>query len=154
MLHILIVEDDNSHAMLIKAAFESCQEHCHVDRVREGHEALAYLRREGQFSNRPLPDVILLDLKLPGMSGHDLLRIFKSDPEFTVIPVVILTSSVAESDRRESYRLHANSYIAKPTQFSEFRTMARSFASYWGRWNDLVPPSNQASLCAERVGFA
>ncbi|MEX0611962.1 MAG: response regulator, partial [Pirellulales bacterium] len=85
--------------------------------------------------NRPRPDLILLDLKLPRMDGHQVLRTLKGDDRFKMIPVVILTTSESETDVCEAYRLHANSYLVKPVDFARFRQMIGAVTSYWGVWN-------------------
>ena len=97
--------------------------------------AAGYVRRQGEFQNRPRPDLILLDLKLPRMHGHEVLRTLKADDDLKMIPVVVLTTSDAEQDRRKAYGLHANGYLVKPTDFGQFRQMIGAVTSYWGVWN-------------------
>lgn len=135
MAHVLLVEDDDAHAMIVQAAFEEDVRAGTLDRVSSGEEAVAYIQREGRYESRPDPDLILLDLKLRTMSGLDLLRLLKGHARHKSIPVVILTSSDDPRDRMLAYSLHANSYLAKPTDFDEFCRMMREVKSYWAMWN-------------------
>ncbi len=114
-----------------------------VDRVADGEQALAYLRREGSFREAPRPDIILLDLKLPGIDGHEVLAVLKKDPSLCCIPVVVLTTSAAEADRARAYYNHANSYLTKPVDFEKFNQMVQDLKLYWCVWNQppVVPPA-------------
>ena len=94
-------------------------------------EALQFLRREGVHRKAPRPHLILLDLRLPKMSGFDVLRDIKQDPAFLNIPVVVQTSSEAVTDIQRAYALHANSYITKPTNFDELARALRVLAEFW-----------------------
>ncbi|MEX2308578.1 MAG: response regulator [Pirellulales bacterium] len=134
-IHLLLVEDEDAHAMLVERSLLGSGEPATMDRVHDGVEAVAYVRRQGEFQNRPRPDLILLDLKLPRMDGHQVLRTLKGDDRFKMIPVVILTTSESETDVCEAYRLHANSYLVKPVDFARFRQMIGAVTSYWGVWN-------------------
>src|SRR5690606_24500907 len=96
---------------------------------------LDYVRRQGRFADVRRPDVILLDLKLPKVNGHEVLAAIKDDPDLCSIPVVVLTTSSAETDRLKAYRHHANSYLVKPINFSRFRQMVSDLSLYWGVWN-------------------
>src|SRR3972149_8260100 len=120
-VHLLLVEDEDAHAMIVERSFSGSGERATMDRVHGGVEAVAYVRRQGEFQNRPRPDLILLDLKLPRMDGHQVLRTLKGDDRFKMIPVVMLTTSDAETDVCEAYRLPANSYLVKPVDFARFR---------------------------------
>ena len=132
---MLLVEDDDAHAMIAEKGFRRAKLHGTIDRVYDGVEAVAYVRQEGRFRNQPRPNVILLDLNLPQMDGHEVLRILKADDELRMIPVVVLTTSDAEQDRRKAYGLHANGYLVKPINFGNFRQMISAFTLYWGVWN-------------------
>jgi len=142
-LHILLVEDDDVHATIVQRGFRSTGNDGTIDRVADGVDAVAYVRRQGAYQDRPQPDMILLDLKLPRMDGHDVLRTLKNDAQWKWIPVVILTTSDAPKDVLEAYRCHANSYLIKPVSFTEFKQMIGALASYWGQWNrpPLIPDS-------------
>ena len=131
----LLVEDDDSHAMITMRTLRDHQLPKKVDRVVDGMEAMAYLRREGEYADRPRPDIILLDLKLPRLDGHEVLARVKEDPELRCIPIVILTTSDAEADRVKAYEHYANSYLVKPIGYDRFRQMADDLSDYWCIWN-------------------
>jgi chemotaxis family two-component system response regulator Rcp1 len=97
----------------------------------DGIEALAFLRREGQYANAPQPDLILLDLNLPKKSGREVLAEIKADPALRRIPVVILTVSKAEEDVLKSYNLHANCYVTKPVDLDQFLEVVKSIEDFW-----------------------
>jgi two-component system, chemotaxis family, response regulator Rcp1 len=99
--------------------------------VRDGEEALRYLRREGKFSEVQLPDIILLDINLPKIDGKEVLNAIKNDAVLRVIPVIMLTTSSAESDIQESYANHANCYVLKPVDLNKFMDVIRSIEEYW-----------------------
>jgi hypothetical protein len=139
LIRILLVEDDDDHAALILRTLQRNRIVNVVDRVSDGAEALAYLRQEGQFSDRPLPGIVLLDLKLPKIDGHEVLAVIKQDPDLLRIPVVILTTSAAEADRDRAYYHHANSYLVKPIDFERFREVVNELSLYWGVWNLPAP---------------
>lgn len=131
----LLVEDNNAHAKLVMLQLQDDKANVMVDRVSDGSEALDYLRGHGAFANRELPDVVLLDLRLPRVDGHEVLRQVKADERLRVIPVVILTTSSADADKEEAYRHHANSYVTKPLDFDQFQQMVESLKLYWASWN-------------------
>ena len=135
LVSFLLVEDDDDHAQLVIRSLENNRITNRIDHVKDGAIALAYLFREGTFQNQPPPDIVLLDLKLPKIDGHEVLRRIKRDPRLKVIPVVILTTSAAESDRAKAYEENANSYLVKPLDFAKFRKMAEDLNLYWGMWN-------------------
>jgi CheY-like chemotaxis protein len=140
LISFLLVEDDDDHAQLVIRGLNQHIAH-HIDHVKDGSEALAFLFRQGKYQSYSLPDVILLDLKLPKIDGHEVLRKIKSDPTLMMIPAVILTTSSAEADRFKAYRHHANSYLVKPLDFASFRKMAEDLDLYWGIWNQ--PPTTK-----------
>jgi CheY-like chemotaxis protein len=135
LVHFLLVEDDDSHAEITIRSLKRNRVSNTVDRVSDGVQALEYLRQQGAFQGRPRPDVVLLDLKLPKRDGHEVLAEIKDDLELQAIPVVILTTSDAESDRAKAYHHHANSYLVKPLDFDRFRQMVNDLSLYWGVWN-------------------
>lgn len=137
LVSFLLVEDDEDHAQLVIRSLESHRVTNRITHVRDGAEALDYLFHRGKYEDRPLPDIVLLDLKLPKVDGHEVLRKIKSDPQLKVIPVVILTTSAAESDRAAAYKDHANSYLVKPLDYNSFRKMAEELDLYWGIWNQF-----------------
>lgn len=135
LVSFLLVEDDDDHAQLVIRSLENNRVTNGINRVKDGAEALDYLFQRGKYKNQVLPDIILLDLKLPKVDGHEVLRRAKSDPHLKVIPIVILTTSAAESDKAMAYEEHANSYLVKPLDFNSFRKMAEELNLYWGVWN-------------------
>jgi CheY-like chemotaxis protein len=99
--------------------------------VNDGVKALAYLRREDDYADAPRPDLILLDLNLPRMGGHEVLQQIKSDADLQRIPVVVLTTSDAEEDVLRSYNLHANAYVTKPVDFERFLSVVRQIDEFF-----------------------
>ena len=132
----LLVEDNDAHAKLIMLQFRDRADQLLIDRVADGEQALEYLRNEGPYTGRERPDVVLLDLRLPRLDGHEVLRRLKADEDLRRIPVIVLTTSQAEKDLAEAYREHANSYLIKPFDFSRFQSMMEDVAHYWGDWNE------------------
>ena len=139
LLHFLLVEDDDDHATIMIRTLRQNRIANAVDRVADGLQAIAYMRQEGHYREKPRPDVVLLDLKLPRMDGHEVLAAIKSDEKLRSIPVVVLTTSDAETDRARAYDRYANSYLVKPVDFERFRQMANELSLYWGVWNEPVP---------------
>jgi CheY-like chemotaxis protein len=131
VVHFLLVEDDPDHAELVRRSLLGEEVACTVDHVTDGVAALAYLRGESPYSENAAPDVILLDLHLPRLDGHELLAVLKSDPAWRETPVVVLTTSDAELDRRRAYQAHANSYLVKPVDFLDFRRLIQDIVYYW-----------------------
>lgn len=134
ILHFLLIEDDDDHAEIVMRTVSWGRSGNTVHRVSDGDAGLAYLRGN-EDAMRKRPDVVLLDLKLPGRDGHEILREIKSDPALRSIPVVMLTTSAAESDRLRAYENFANSYIVKPVSFGRFRQMVADLSLYWGVWS-------------------
>ena len=139
---ILLVEDDPADAELTVHALRKERLANHIEVARDGAEALDFLFCRGAFSKRSFtnpPRVVLLDLKLPRISGHKVLRAIKEDERTRAIPVVVLTSSNQERDLLECYRLGVNSYIQKPVDLQKFQEVARHFGMYWLVVNHLPP---------------
>ena len=130
-IEILLVEDNPADILLTEEAFEEAHFPHRLYIARDGVEALSFLRRQGPHAGVPMPDVILLDLNMPRMSGLEVLDVLKADDALRNIPVVVLTTSRAESDIWRSYNLHANAYIPKPVTISEFVDVIHSFGSFW-----------------------
>lgn len=128
---ILLVEDSPSDIRLTQKVLTDARIANELHVVKDGVDALAFVRREGQYADAAAPDLILLDLNLPRMDGREVLRAIKSDPNLHNIPVIVLTTSRAERDVLESYEMHANSYIAKPIDLGEFIDVVRSIEGYW-----------------------
>jgi CheY-like chemotaxis protein len=119
IINVLLVEDDPGDVLMTREAFDDYL-HNRLDVVTDGAEALAYLRHEGEYTDAPRPDLILLDLNLPKRDGREVLQEVKDDPDLRHIPVIVLTTSKAEQDVLRSYQLHANAYVTKPVDFDGF----------------------------------
>lgn len=140
-ISFLLVEDNDDHAALVRHAFRRGTCGVIADRVTDGVAALAYLRKEGDFDRVERPDIVLLDLNLPRLDGHEVLRQIKADPCLRSIPVVIMTSSDDEADRCQAYDSFVNSYVLKPADLAEFRELLDDLTEYWGGWNRPCPVS-------------
>lgn len=134
-LRFLLVEDDDDHAELVLRNLRRAHGAFEIERVPDGVEALAYLRREDGYTDRSRPDVVLLDLNMPRMGGHEVLAAVKGDPALRTIPVVVFTTSDSAADRSRAYEMNVNSYLVKPVDFEQFQQMARDLGLYWGTWN-------------------
>jgi CheY-like chemotaxis protein len=133
-IDILLVEDNPSDVALALHAFKKHKLTNHIQVLRDGAEALEFLFGTGAYAQRDIssgPRVLLLDLKLPLVSGLEVLRRLKADPRTQPIPVVMLTSSREERDIVESYQLGVNSYIVKPVDFAQFTEAMRTLGMYW-----------------------
>ncbi len=130
-IEILMVEDNPGDVRLAVEALREGKVRNHMHTVGDGEEALAYLRRQGSYSDVPRPDLILLDLNLPKKNGQEVLAEIKEDPNLRRIPVVILTVSEAEADIVKTYNLHANCYITKPVDLDRFIEVVKSIEDFW-----------------------
>lgn len=130
-VEILLVEDNPADIRLTEEGLKEAKIANHLHTVMDGETALEFLNRKGAYEKAPVPDLILLDLKLPRLSGHDILMQIKNDPALCTIPVVILTSSEAEADILKSYEEHANCFISKPVDFESFIDVVRSIEDFW-----------------------
>ncbi|MEZ7131628.1 response regulator [Nonomuraea sp. AD125B] len=130
-IEVLLVEDDQGDILLTREAFDLNKVRNRLHVVNDGEQAVAFLRREGRYADAPCPDLILLDLNLPRMSGLEVLSEIKADPVLATIPVVVLTTSEAEEDILLSYRLHANAYVAKPVDFEQFIRVVRQIDDFF-----------------------
>lgn len=128
---ILLVEDNPADVRLTEEALKEEKLHNNLHVVNDGVEALAFLRKEGKYSNAVRPDLILLDLNLPKKDGREVLKEIKSDDKLKTIPVVVLTVSKAEEDILKSYNLHANCYITKPLDLNQFSRVVKSIQDFW-----------------------
>jgi CheY-like chemotaxis protein len=135
---ILLVEDDPDDALLIQRAFQKAGFHNTLNVVPDGRQAVAYLSGVGVFANRekfPLPFLILLDLRMAGLDGFDVLRWIRADPGLNRLLVVVLTSSNLQADVDRAYELGANSYLVKPLEFDEMTHLLQRFEIYWTEIN-------------------
>ena len=130
-IEILLVEDNPGDVRLTKEALKEGKVYSNLHTVKDGVEAMEYLRREGRYKDVPRPDIILLDLNLPRKDGREVLEEIKSDEKLKRIPVVVLTTSNAEQDVLRSYDLHANCYITKPVDLEQFITVVKSIRQFW-----------------------
>jgi CheY-like chemotaxis protein len=131
---ILLVEDDENDAMLLRMAFEKNNIVNPVQWVKDGLEAVAYLNGDGIYAERtkyPFPEVLLVDLKMPRMSGLELLKWISEHPEFRIIPTIVMTSSRQELDIEHAYQLGANTYLTKPIAFDQLAQMVKLTHEYW-----------------------
>ena len=136
---ILVVEDDPADREMVDLAFKRAAVANPVVAVGDGQEALDYLNREGRFRDRPeaegIPAVIILDLNMPLMGGHEFLSLLKAKSGCSMIPIVVLTTSQFDQDLIQSYALGANSCITKPGDFEQLVDIARAIGDYWCRIN-------------------
>ena len=130
-IEILLVEDNPGDVRLTIEGLNEGKVRNNLHVARDGVEALAFLRRDGQFADAVRPDLILLDLNLPRKDGREVLSDIKSDPDLKTIPVVVLTTSRAEQDVLHSYELQANCYITKPVDLEQFITVVKSIEDFW-----------------------
>ncbi len=128
---ILLVEDSPADVRLTREAFKEARVFNTLHVVEDGLEAMAFLHREGAYANVPHPDLILLDLNLPKKDGREVLAEIKQDAELKRIPVLVLTTSQAEEDIIRSYNLHANAYVTKPVDLTQFLAAIKAMEGFW-----------------------
>lgn len=131
IINILLVEDNPGDIRLTKEVLKEGKIRNTLSVVMDGEEAMLYLRKEAQYEKAVTPDLVLLDLNLPKKDGREVLSLIKSDPTLVCIPVIILTTSSAENDIVNTYSNHANCYITKPVDFSQFVTVVRAIENFW-----------------------
>nr|WSW65126.1 response regulator [Streptomyces sp. NBC_00995] len=130
-IEVLLVEDDPGDELMTREAFEDNKIRNTLHVVRDGQEALDFLYHRGAYGDSPRPDLILLDLNLPKYDGRQVLEQIKQDPELSLIPVVVLTTSSAEEDILRSYKLHANAYVTKPVDLDQFIAAVRQIDEFF-----------------------
>jgi len=130
-VNVLLVDDDPGDRKLTLEALKESKLRVAIDEVEDGAEAMDYLNRQGKYREAPRPDLILLDLNMPRKDGREALREIKLDPEFRRIPVVVLTTSKADTDISKIYELGANSFIAKPVTFDSLVNVMKALGKYW-----------------------
>ena len=138
-IEILLVEDSPGDVQLTIEALRDAKVNTNLHVCHDGEEAIAFLRREGDFADAPRPDLVLLDLNLPKKSGHEVLTEIKGDPGLRRIPVVILSTSDAERDVLAAYDQNANCYVTKPVDLDQFWEVVRSIDQFWLRLAKLPP---------------
>jgi len=144
---ILLAEDNEDHVILTKRAFKMAGLLNPLYTVENGKEAIAYLKGEGKFANRseyPLPTLLLLDLKMPGKNGFDVLQWLRGQPTLSALRVVVLTTSDEIHDVNRAYQLGANSFLTKPVDFRDFVQLSSAVKGYW-LWMSRAPELERPS---------
>lgn len=150
-LRILLIEDNIDHAELVKRCFEQHKVLNSLIHLSDGESAISYLKGINEFSDRnanPLPDLILLDLRIPKIDGLDVLASIKDDDNIKHIPVVVLTSSANDKDIDSAYKSYVNSYLVKPLDFSKFVNLINELGFYWLSWNKASFGNNETNGAA------
>jgi two-component system, chemotaxis family, response regulator Rcp1 len=137
-MEILLVEDDLEDAGLTMDALNKGDVKCRVSLVRDGEEALEFIRRQGKYARAPRPDLILLDLNLPKVNGREVLAEIDNDGLLTDVPIVVLTASHTHREILESSRLHVEDYLVKPVDLDQFISVVKSLRQYW--FADVILP--------------
>jgi CheY-like chemotaxis protein len=130
-VRILLVEDNEGDIVLTMEALKEARILNSIDVIRDGEEAIQFLKKEGQYTSASTPDLIFLDINLPKLDGTEILSAIKNDPTLKVIPVIMLTTSDSERDVMKSYYNHANCYITKPVDLEKFMEVIHSIKSFW-----------------------
>jgi CheY-like chemotaxis protein len=138
-IEILLVEDNPGDARLTREAMAESKIRNNIHHARDGEEAIAFLHKEAPFTDVPQPDLILLDLNLPKRGGREVLEEVKTDARLKHIPIVVLTSSQAEEDIRQSYQLHANCFITKPVDLDQLNRVVQGIEQFWFTLVTLPP---------------
>lgn len=146
--HILLVEDSPSDALLTKEAFREAKVPVSLHSLRNGQEAMAFLRKKGDYQNSPRPHLILLDWKLPGRDGCEIISDIKSDSDLQTIPVIVLSTSTQDQDILNAYRLRANCYMSKPLDFEAFKKVIHRLWQFW--FQTVTLPSQPQSPSSPR----
>jgi chemotaxis family two-component system response regulator Rcp1 len=128
---ILLAEDNENDVELTRQGFKRCKLALNLHHVTDGDECMAFLRKEGKYSDAPTPDMLLLDLNMPRMDGREVLAEIVADETLNAIPVVILTTSGQDEEILKMYKMRCSSYIIKPIDFAQFLHVVRSIAEYW-----------------------
>ncbi|WP_425356555.1 response regulator [Xylanimonas protaetiae] len=131
VVQVLLVEDDPGDVLMTREALDDHHVPNQLHVVPDGVAAIDFLRKQGAYAGAPTPDLVLLDLNLPRMHGHEVLGAIKGDPALARIPVVVLTTSDAEDDIVASYSLHANAYVTKPVDFDQFVEVVRKIDDFF-----------------------
>ncbi|MCU1371780.1 MAG: response regulator [Ilumatobacteraceae bacterium] len=128
---ILLVDDDPGDVLMTRESLAGSSSRCDVAVVEDGAMALDYLHKRGAYTEAPTPHLVLLDLNLPKVSGHQVLAEVKGDPGLATIPVVVLSTSAAAHDVVATYALHGNAHVAKPVDFLEFQAVIRGIDEFF-----------------------
>lgn len=146
-IDILLVEDNAGDVRLVEEGLKEGKLYHNLHVVDDGEKAMEFLRRHGEYSQAPHPDIVLLDLNLPRKDGREVLAEVKNDPVLKNIPVVILTTSDAEQDILKTYEYHANCYITKPVDLEQFIKVVKSIEDFW--FTIVKLPSKRAESGAD-----
>lgn len=130
-VHILLVEDNEGDIVLTLEAFKDAKMDNTISIVRDGEEAIRFLKKQDKYANANRPDIILLDINLPKLNGKETLYFIKNAEEFKSIPVVMLTSSSQTRDIQDAYKSKANNYLVKPTDFAQYETVVNTIENLW-----------------------
>lgn len=142
-VEVLLVEDDPDHAEMTKTSLEEGNESIQVHWVKDGQEVIDFLRQKGAYEKAPRPDMILLDINLPKLSGIEVLKRIKEDAALKVIPVIMLTTSDRGEEITKCYSIGVNSFITKPVQFKDFSDKIKTLKLYWLTTNSGPGNANQ-----------
>ncbi len=138
-MEVLLVEDNPGDVVLIKEGFREGKFDNTIHTAEDGVEAMAFLRKEGQHTDKPRPDLVLLDINLPRKNGHEVLQEIKNDSDLKMLPVVMLTTSDRMEDIRKSYASHVNAYMTKPVNLGDLMEAVKAIESFWFEFVKLPP---------------
>jgi two-component system, chemotaxis family, response regulator Rcp1 len=144
-LNILLVEDNSADVDLTLVAFRDALVHSHISVVTDGEEAIAFLKRTGNYAEAPSPDLVLLDLNLPKINGLEVLEAMKADPQLKSVPVIVMSGSDREEDQARAYRLQAAAYLVKPPDKDKYFAAVRSVKELWFHSVTPAPKTTDAS---------
>lgn len=130
-VEVLLVEDNDGDAFLTRRAFENSTVRCNIHHIRSGESVMGILGQSDKNQEIPKPDIVLLDMNLPGISGLEILKQIKEHPVFRRTPVIILTTSAQEADVIQGYDLRANSYIIKPSRLEDYHDIVKTIEEFW-----------------------
>jgi chemotaxis family two-component system response regulator Rcp1 len=141
VFRILVVEDNPADAFLLKETFQILSSPYHLDWVKDGSDALDLLYRRGSYANTSRPSLVLMDLNMPGVNGLEVLRAIKSDPDLSMVPVIMFSASAWPEEVRQSYGNYANGYVQKPTTLEQSVRLVRAIEAFWMDFVVLAGPS-------------
>lgn len=143
LINILLIEDSPTDVEITRRAISGSTLPVRLHVCRDGEEALDFLYRRGAFADADRPLLILLDLNLPKLNGHEVLAVIKEDEDLKTIPVVVISTSDSDEDIDKTYRLGVNSYFCKPTEFRAYRSLLRDVERYWTELAKLPHPRSK-----------
>jgi len=138
---VWVIEDGPENVHVLREAMRLCAVRCDLAVAADGAAAMKTIEQYRAGTLRPLPDLVLLDLNLPNVSGQDILRALKADPDLKSIPVIVLSGSKSQDEIDSVYRLHANAYVVKPDRLDEFMSFVASLGAFWLTVARLPTPS-------------